>query len=82
MELQNEVKIGTYRHFKGGIYEVVQIAIHSETMEKMVVYRNTDSGQWWVRPVSMWNETVARDGKIFLRFTYLGDPKNQSSDPV
>ena len=27
----------------------------------------------WVRPVSMWNETVERDGKTFRRFTYIGE---------
>lgn len=27
----------------------------------------------WVRPASMWNETVERDGKIYQRFTYVED---------
>ena len=73
MDGQTQVKIGIWRHFKGGIYEVLEIATHSETMEKMVVYRNCASGQWWVRPAAMWNETVERDGQTYLRFTYLGD---------
>ncbi len=73
METQKTVKFGIYRHFKGGIYEVLEIATHSETMEEMVVYRNRESGKWWVRPASMWNETVERDGHCYLRFTYIGD---------
>ncbi len=73
MEQFDEIKIGIYRHFKGGIYKVLQIATHSETEEKMVVYQNCASGQWWVRPAAMWNETVVRDGQTYLRFTYLGD---------
>ena len=73
MEVQKSIKLCTYRHFKGGIYEVLEIATHSETMEEMVVYRNRESGKWWVRPASMWNETVERDGHSYLRFTYLGD---------
>ncbi|MBQ7324164.1 MAG: DUF1653 domain-containing protein [Clostridia bacterium] len=73
MEVQKSIKLGTYRNFKGGIYEVLEIATHSETMEEMVVYRNRESGKWWVRPASMWNETVERDGHSYLRFTYLGD---------
>ncbi len=67
------IKLGKYRHFKGNEYEVIAIAKHSETMEDMVVYRALyGEGGCWVRPASMWNETVERDGKIFSRFTYLG----------
>ena len=69
-----EIKSGKYRHFKGGEYEVLGIASHSETMEPMVVYRALyGEGGLWVRPAAMWNETVERDGMIFPRFTYLGD---------
>lgn len=80
MEMQKTVKLGIYRHFKGGIYEVLEIATHSETMEEMVVYRNRESGKWWVRPASMWNETVERDGHSYLRFTYLGDFNETEED--
>ncbi len=67
------IKPGRYRHFKGGEYEVVGLAKHSETMEEMVVYRALYGERGlWVRPASMWNETVERDGKTFRRFTYLG----------
>lgn len=68
-----EIKLGRYRHFKGMEYEVIGIAHHSETMEPMVVYRALyGAGELWVRPASMWNETVEREGKRFRRFTYLG----------
>lgn len=68
------IKPGRYRHFKGKEYEVLGVARHSETEEKFVVYRALygDFGLW-VRPVSMWNETVERDGKTFRRFTYIGE---------
>ncbi len=66
-----EIKKGTYRHFKGGIYEVVDIALHSETLEEMIVYRNVESGKCWVRPASMWNETVEYEGKTVSRFTFV-----------
>ena len=68
------IKPGRYRHFKGKEYEVLGIARHSETKEELVVYRALygDFGLW-VRPVSMWNETVERDGKTFRRFTYVGE---------
>jgi len=70
----DEIKIGRYRHFKGNEYEVLYIAKHSETLEPMVVYKALyGEGGIWVRPASMWNETVERDGKVFKRFEYIGD---------
>lgn len=68
------IKPGRYRHFKGKEYEVLGVARHSETEEELVVYRAL-YGDFclWVRPVSMWNETVERDGKTFRRFTYIGE---------
>ena len=67
-----EIKLGRYRHFKGNEYEVVGIAKNSETLEPMVIYKALyDDGTLWVRPASMWNETIERDGKVFKRFTYI-----------
>lgn len=69
-----EIKKGRYRHFKGGEYEVLFVATHSETLEEYVVYRALYGEKGvWVRPAKMWNETVERDGKIFKRFEYIGD---------
>jgi len=69
-----DIKPGKYRHFKGNMYEVIGVAKHSESLEEMVVYRALyGSGDLWVRPVSMWNETVKRDGKTFKRFEYVED---------
>ena len=63
-------KRGVYRHFKGNRYELIGVARHSETMEEMVVYRALyGEGGLWVRPLSMWSETVERDGQTFTRFT-------------
>lgn len=69
-----EIIPGKYRHFKGGLYEVLGVASHSETMEPMVVYRAL-YGEYglWVRPASMWNETVERDGTVYPRFTRIED---------
>ena len=69
----NAVKPGVYRHFKGGIYRVLYIARHSEGLEDMVVYQSCKDGSYWVRPVSMWNETVERDGEVKPRFQYIGE---------
>ena len=68
------IRPGKYRHFKGGEYEVLGVARHSETEEELVVYRALyGAGGLWVRPVSMWTESVERDGKRFARFTYIGE---------
>ena len=66
------IKPGKYRHFKGNEYEVIGIAKHSETLEPMVVYRALyGEGGLWVRPASMWDEIIERDGQSFKRFTFI-----------
>lgn len=64
-----ELKPGKYRHFKGKEYELIAVAKHSETLEEMVVYRALyGEGGLWVRPATMWNEQVERDGYRGPRF--------------
>ena len=63
------LKPGYYRHFKGGLYQLVGIARHSETLEDMVVYRALyGDGGLWVRPAAMWSEIVDRNGYRGPRF--------------
>ncbi len=70
----NKIRLGKYRHFKGGEYEVIALAKHSETQEEMVVYRALyGERQVWVRPACMWNERVERNGESFSRFAYIGE---------
>ncbi len=60
---------GIYRHFKGNQYEVIEIATHSGTGEKFVVYRALyGEREMWIRPVEMFDETIVRDGKAIKRF--------------
>ncbi len=60
---------GRYRHYKGHVYEVIAVARHSETLEDMVVYKALyGDGGYWVRPASMWRQTVTVDGKKVCRF--------------
>ncbi len=66
------IKSGIYRHYKGGRYEVYGVARHSETEEELVVYRPMyGAGSLWVRPLSMFVETVDIDGTPAPRFEYL-----------
>ena len=69
-----QIRMGKYRHFKGGEYEVIAVARNSETLEPMVVYRALyGDGDIWVRPLAMWDETVERDGVTYKRYTYIGN---------
>ena len=64
---------GIYKHYKGNLYELLHIANHSETLEKMVVYKALyGEGEVWVRPLSMWDEVVEVNGKKVPRFEYVG----------
>ena len=68
------IRKGIYEHYKGNKYELLYVANHSETLEKMVVYKALyGEGQIWVRPLSMWDEEITRDGKTFKRFEYIGE---------
>lgn len=78
---------GPYRHFKGGKYQVLAVATHSESHEPMVVYRPlyNDSG-WWVRPLSMFLERVEHQGQTVPRFQFLAEaapfPVTEDSHPA
>ena len=63
------LETGKYRHYKGGEYEVIGVARHSETEESLVVYRplNGERGLW-VRPLEMFKESVEVDGQELPRF--------------
>jgi len=65
---------GLYRHYKGNIYEVIAIATHSETLEKLVVYKATcqpEGQNLWVRPLPMFQENVLVNGHSVPRFAPL-----------
>ena len=66
------IKPGRYRHYKGGEYEVLGIAKHSETEEDFVVYRQLyGAGDWWIRPKGMFAEQIFIDGQAVPRFQPL-----------
>ncbi|PIR86958.1 MAG: DUF1653 domain-containing protein [Candidatus Harrisonbacteria bacterium CG10_big_fil_rev_8_21_14_0_10_49_15] len=71
-----EIKVGTYKHYKGDEVEVFGVALHSETLEELVLYRHTTGDKkaeqhYWVRPKAMFLETVQKDGKTMPRFEYM-----------
>jgi hypothetical protein len=66
---QTPIPLGTYRHYKGKLYDVIGFAIHSETLEDMVIYRQLyGEGKTWVRPLSMWENEIEVDGRTVKRF--------------
>lgn len=69
------IKPGIYRHYKGGSYEVLGTATHSETLEAMVVYRALyGARELWVRPAAMWSQQVdTPQGKV-PRFSFISPP--------
>jgi hypothetical protein len=72
--MKKEIKPGQYRHYKGGLYRVENIATHSENEEKMVVYRPLYGEQaLWVRPLELFMEEVEIEGRKQPRFVFIGD---------
>lgn len=68
-EQPEEITLGKYRHFKGNEYEVIGFARHSETEEKLVLYRSLKNPEEiWARPYDMFAETIVRDGRTIKRF--------------
>lgn len=63
---------GRYRHYKGGEYQVLGVARHSETEEEFVVYRCLyGAGGLWVRPLTMFCEPVTVAGRALPRFARI-----------
>jgi hypothetical protein len=67
-----ETPPGKYRHYKGGLYDVLGTVRHSETLEPLTLYRAL-YGQMglWVRPAAMFNGELLVDGVQSKRFTKI-----------
>lgn len=64
-----DIKVGDrFRHYKGGKYEVVAVALREDTLEPLVVYKNLEKGTIWARTLKNWNEEVEIAGKRVKRF--------------
>jgi hypothetical protein len=74
-----EIKVGgLYQHYKGKNYRILNLAKHSESLDWMVVYEclySNEEASIWVRPLSMFIESVEKEGKLVPRFKYIGDQK-------
>ena len=81
--MRRKVKIhGLYRHFKGNLYYVEDVAIHTETGEEVVIYRALyDEHKLWVRPLKMFLSEVEHEKHPDVTQKYRfeevkGTPKN------
>ena len=73
MVTAQSIKAGLYQHFKGGLYEVLECVVNSESLELMVLYRPVGSPTLWVRPYAMFFEEVEQEGKRVPRFRFLSE---------
>ena len=68
------MQLGVYQHYKGSKYEVIDTVTHSETEETLVLYRTMYGDKdLWVRPFTMFFETLTVENKEIPRFKYIGD---------
>lgn len=76
------VKKWIYKHYKNKLYEVIDVATHTETQEELVIYKVLYDIPWknkndlWVRPMNMFFETLLIDGLEKPRFEYIWNKKH------
>lgn len=82
--LKQEMVGYKFKHYKNGkIYLVLDIVIHTETQELMVVYRNINDEQIWCRPLSIFNEEIDNEHhKRFVKIDDDSDWKNQQEQAI
>lgn len=66
------LQLGTYRHYKGNLYEVLGVVRHSETLAPLVLYRPMQGdGTLWVRPFEMFVESIEIQSVRHARFAHI-----------
>jgi hypothetical protein len=60
-----------WKHYKGGVYEVITLANHSETKEPLVIYKSISFGSVYARPLAIWHEPCMLNGATANRFTLM-----------
>lgn len=70
--MNDQLKKGVYKHYKGNFYLLEDVALHSETEEAFAIYRPMYGERaLWIRPLSMFIESVELNGKKVPRFAYF-----------
>jgi len=75
-----DLKQGVYRHYKDQLYLVTDCATHTETGEELVIYRALYGNfRLWARPKQMFLSNVTVGGHVVPRFTYVGNPEDETA---
>lgn len=75
--MKKEIKLGKYKHYKGKYYQVLGVVHHSETLEKLVIYRALYNSEefgknaLWARPIDNFLETINKNGQKMPRFKFI-----------
>ncbi len=75
--MQERITPGIYRHYKGGIYKVVSVAIMDDTKDEYVVFHSVyqglerGEGGWWIRRKDEFLQEVDYKGKVLPRFKFV-----------
>ena len=72
------LKEGIYRHYKGGLYEVIAVGTESDSHADVVIYKSVETGRFFTRELSIFLETVEHEGKTVARFSLLDGKADQS----
>ncbi|PNP96910.1 DUF1653 domain-containing protein [Moraxella sp. RCAD0137] len=77
-DVKPSIQKGVYRHYKGNLYQVVDVVRHSETLDWLVLYHPlygdlSEQSTLWVRPFEMFVQMLEQGGECVPRFAYVGD---------
>ncbi len=77
-DVKPSIQKGVYRHYKGNLYQVIDVVRHSETLEWLVLYHPlygdlSEHSTLWVRPFAMFEQTIEQNNQHIPRFAYVGD---------
>ena len=75
----DSLKQGIYRHYKGGLYEVVALGINSDTEGQTVIYKSLENGMWFTREIGIFMDDVEWEGKTAKRF-FLIEKETDTDD--
>lgn len=74
-----------YKHFKGNLYKVLAVAVHTESEEKLVVYQSVDNpDRVFARPLEMFMSDIDRFRYPLIRakyrFTLVSEPEEETKE--
>jgi len=68
LNYQVSIKKCKWKHYKGGLYETVEVVFDSRDAMPLVLYRSLENGQLWVRPIKEFFENIETEDYKGPRF--------------